>query len=264
MSRATAASTDGLIANLYESIFNPSMLDDFLQELAVRTESRAVHLLVHDARTGMVLLHASGGVVGSSAEELAAINRDYDENFAGLDYRLTYVASLPLGQWCQCHEVFAPQRVKRERFFREFLQKYDYRYFAGMKMGEGGGQIGCALGPVVVRHQAERPGHLLGVGADRHVALLAPVDVGRHGHVPQLGHALAHRGLADAEPIGRGREAALLGQHREPVQMAPELFDFLLFHGLIVQYIKQYVQSGGLGSRAGDFYTVPYHNRRHP
>ena len=36
------------------AVFDPSMLDDFLQELAVRTESRAVHLLVHDARTGMV------------------------------------------------------------------------------------------------------------------------------------------------------------------------------------------------------------------
>ncbi len=72
MSRATAASTDGLIANLYESIFDPSMLDDFLQELAVRTESRAVHLIVHDARTGTILLNAAGGVVGSSPEELAA------------------------------------------------------------------------------------------------------------------------------------------------------------------------------------------------
>jgi len=139
MSRATAASTDGLIANLYESIFDPSMLDDFLQELAVRTESRAVHLIVHDARTGTILLNAAGGVVGSSPEELAAIGRDYDENFPGLDYRLTHAASLPLGQWYQCHEVFAPQRIRRERFFRDFLQKYDYRYFAGVKMGEGGG-----------------------------------------------------------------------------------------------------------------------------
>lgn len=139
MSRTTAASTDGLIANLYESIFDPRVLDDFLQELAVRTESRAVHLVVHDSRTNTVLFHAAGGVVGSSPEELAAIRQDYDGNFSGIDYRFAYAMTLPIGQWLQCHEVFAPQRVKRERFFRDFLQKYDYRYFAGVKMGEGGG-----------------------------------------------------------------------------------------------------------------------------
>lgn len=139
MSRTTAASTDGLIANLYESIFDPRVLDDFLQELAVRTESRAVHLVVHDSRTNTVLFHAAGGVVGSSPEELAAIRQDYDGNFSGIDYRFAYAMTLPIGQWLQCHEVFAPQRIKRERFFRDFLQKYDYRYFAGVKMGEGGG-----------------------------------------------------------------------------------------------------------------------------
>lgn len=139
MSRATAASTDGLIANLYEAIFDPSVLDTFLQELAVRTESRAVHLMVVDTRTESILLHAAGGVVGSSSEELAEIRRDYDLNYYPLDYRRGHSAALPVGQWYQCHEVFAPQRIKRERFFREFLQKWDYRYHAGCRMGEGGG-----------------------------------------------------------------------------------------------------------------------------
>jgi len=137
--RATAASTDGLIANLYESIFDPSVLDAFIQELAVRTESRGVHLMVVDTRTETILLHVAGGVVGSSPEELAEIIRDYDTHYYPLDYRRTHAASLPIGQWYQCHEVFAPQRIKRERFFREFLQKWDYRYFTGMRMGEGGG-----------------------------------------------------------------------------------------------------------------------------
>lgn len=139
MSRATAASTDGLIANLYEAIFDPSVLDTFLQELAVRTESRAVHLMVVDTRTESILLHAAGGVVGSSPEELAEILRDYDLNYYPLDYRRSHNAALPVGQWYQCHEVFAPQRIKRERFFRDFLQKWDYRYYAGCRMGEGGG-----------------------------------------------------------------------------------------------------------------------------
>ncbi len=137
--RATAASTDGLIANLYEAIFDPSVLDAFLQELAVRTESRAVHLMVVDTRTETILLHAAGGVVGSSPAELAEVIRDYDTHYCPIDYRRTHAAALPIGQWYQCHEVFAPQRVKRERFFREFLQKWDYRYFTGMRMGEGGG-----------------------------------------------------------------------------------------------------------------------------
>ena len=137
--RATAASTDGLIANLYEAIFDPSVLDAFLQELAVRTESRAVHLMVLDTRTETILLHAAGGVVGSSPEELAEIIRDYDMKFYPLDYRRTHCAGLATGQWYQCHEVFAPQRIKRERFYRDFIQKWDYRYFAGVRMGEGGG-----------------------------------------------------------------------------------------------------------------------------
>ncbi len=137
--RATAASTDGLIANLYEAIFDPSVLDAFLQELAVRTESRGVHLMVVDTRTETNLLHAAGGVVGSSAAELADIIRDYDLNYYPLDYRRGHCAALPVGQWYQCHEVFAPQRIRRERFYREFLQKWDYRYFTGMRMGEGGG-----------------------------------------------------------------------------------------------------------------------------
>ena len=51
MSRATAASTDVLIANLYEAVVEPAVLLDFLQELAVRTESRAVHLAVFDDRS---------------------------------------------------------------------------------------------------------------------------------------------------------------------------------------------------------------------
>lgn len=137
--RATAASTDGLIANLYESIFDPSVLDAFLQELAVRTESRGVHLMVVDTRTETILLHAAGGVVGASPEELAEVIRDYDLHYYPLDYRRAHCAALPIGHWYQCHEVFAPQRIKRERFFREFLQKWDYRYFTGMRMGEGGG-----------------------------------------------------------------------------------------------------------------------------
>jgi len=139
--RVTAASTDGLIANLYEAIFDPSVLDTFLQELAVRTESRGVHLMVLDTRTETILLHAAGGVVGSSAEELAEIIRDYDTHYYPIDYRRVHAAGLPVGQWYQCHEVFAPQRIKRERFFREFLQKWDYRYFTGMRMGEGGGLV---------------------------------------------------------------------------------------------------------------------------
>ena len=31
------------------------------------------------------------------------------------------------------------QRLKRERFFKEFVLKWDYRYFAGIRMGQGGG-----------------------------------------------------------------------------------------------------------------------------
>lgn len=139
MSRATAASTDGLIANLYEAIFDPSVLNDFLQELAVRTESRSVQMVVMDSRTETVVWDTAGGVVGSSAEELAEICRDYDAHFASIDYRRAHAATLPVGQWYQCHEVFAPQRIKRERFFREFLQKWDYRYVTGLRMGEGGG-----------------------------------------------------------------------------------------------------------------------------
>lgn len=139
MPRATAASTDGLIANLYEAIFDPSMLIDFLQELAVRTESRGAHLMVVDTRTETILLHSAGGVVGSSPEELKIICQEYDHTYGAIDYRRAHAAALPVGQWYQCHEVFTPQRIKRERFFREFLQKWDYRYFAGMRMGEGGG-----------------------------------------------------------------------------------------------------------------------------
>lgn len=138
-SRVTAASTDGLIANLYEAIFDPSVLDIFLQELAVRTESRSVHLMVVDTRTESILVHAAGGVVGSSPEELTDIRHDYDQHYYPLDYRRAHSASLPVGVWYQCHEVFAPQRIKRERFFREFLQKWDCRYYAGCRMGEGGG-----------------------------------------------------------------------------------------------------------------------------
>ena len=139
MSRATAASTDGMIANLYEAIFDPSVLIDFLQELAVRTESRGVHLMVVDTRTETILIHSAGGVVGSSPEELAQIIREYNQTFGAIDYRRAHAAALPVGQWFQCHDVFTPQRIKRERFFREFIQKWDYRYFTGVRMGEGGG-----------------------------------------------------------------------------------------------------------------------------
>ena len=139
MSRATAASTDGMIANLYEAIFDPSVLIDFLQELAVRTESRGVHLMVVDTRTETILIHSAGGVVGSSPEELAQIIREYNQTYGAIDYRRAHAAALPVGQWFQCHDVFTPQRIKRERFFREFIQKWDYRYFTGVRMGEGGG-----------------------------------------------------------------------------------------------------------------------------
>lgn len=139
MSRATAASTDVLIANLYEAVVEPAVLLDFLQELAVRTESRAVHLAVFDDRSETVLLDAAGGVVGSTPEELASIRRDYDATYASIDYRRIHLTGLPVGTWFQCHEVFPPQRLKRERFFKEFVQKWDYRYFAGIRMGQGGG-----------------------------------------------------------------------------------------------------------------------------
>lgn len=139
MSRATAASTDGLIANLYEAIMEPAVLLDFLQELAVRTESRAVHLAVFDDRSGEVLINAAGGVVGTTQDELVEIRRDYDNNYASLDYRRLHLSNIPLGSWFQCHEVFPPQRLKRERFFREFVQKWDYRYFTGIRMGQGSG-----------------------------------------------------------------------------------------------------------------------------
>ena len=138
-SRTSTATTDGLIANLYEAIFDPSFLDSFLQELAARTESRSAHLMVLDTRTETILLHAAGGVVGSSPEELAALMRDYDLNYFPLDYRRVHATSLPIGQWFQCHGVFTLQRIKRERFFREFLQKWDLRYFAACRIGEGGG-----------------------------------------------------------------------------------------------------------------------------
>ncbi len=139
MSRATAASTDGLIANLYEATVEPTVLLDFLQELAVRTESRAVHMAVFDDRSETVLLDAAGGVVGSTPEELAMIKRDYDQVYASIDYRRIHLTALPIGHWFQCHEVFPPQRLKRERFFREFALKWDYRYFTGLRMGQGGG-----------------------------------------------------------------------------------------------------------------------------
>jgi hypothetical protein len=116
MSRATAASTDGLIANLYEATVEPTVLLDFLQELAVRTESRAVHMAVFDDRSETVLLDAAGGVVGSTPEELALIKRDYDQVYASIDYRRIHLTGLPIGHWFQCHEVFPPQRLKRERF----------------------------------------------------------------------------------------------------------------------------------------------------
>jgi DNA-binding CsgD family transcriptional regulator len=139
MSRATLASTDGLIANLYEATMEPAVLMDFLQELAVRTESRSVHLTVFDDRSGAVLLDAAGGVVGTTPEELAEIRREYDHTYASIDYRRIHLTALPIGSWFQCHEVFPPQRLKRERFFREFIQKWDYRYFAGIRMGQGSG-----------------------------------------------------------------------------------------------------------------------------
>lgn len=139
MLRATAASTDVLIANLYEAIFDPALLDDFLQELAVRTESRAVHLALFDDRSDAILFDASGGVVGSTPEELSEIRRSYDTVYAKLDYRRIHLLSVPIGQWFQCHDVFSGHRLKRERFFREFIERWDYRYFAGLRIGQGGG-----------------------------------------------------------------------------------------------------------------------------
>jgi hypothetical protein len=86
-----------------------------------------------------VLLDAAGGVVGSTPDELLMIKRDYDQVYASIDYRRIHLTGLPIGHWFQCHEVFPPQRLKRERFFREFALKWDYRYFTGLRMGQGGG-----------------------------------------------------------------------------------------------------------------------------
>ena len=139
MQRITSASTDGLIANLYEAVFDPAMAVEFLQELAVRTESRAAHIAVFDNRSDAVLLDLNAGVVGSTPEELAEIRRSYDEVYAPIDYRRMHLTSLPVGEWYQCHEVFPVQRLRRERFFREFVLKWDLRYFTAIKMGSGGG-----------------------------------------------------------------------------------------------------------------------------
>lgn len=139
MIRATAASTDVLIANLYEAIFDPVVLNDFLQELAVRTESRAVHLALFDDRSDSIVFDASGGVVGSTSEELTEIRRSYDSLYAKFDYRRIHLLSVPVGQWFQCHDVFSGHRLKRERFFREFIERWDYRYFTGLRIGQGGG-----------------------------------------------------------------------------------------------------------------------------
>ena len=62
----------------------------------------------------------------------------------------------------------------------------------------------------------------------------------------QLGNALAHRGLAHAQPGSGGRVTALLGQHAEPVQMGPEGVDFLVVHAFIVHYFEQSIQVYGL------------------
>jgi len=67
-----------------------------------------------------------------------------------------------------------------------------------------------------------------------HAARGAPHQ-GHASHALQIGQALAHRGLAHPQALRGGGVAALLRQHREPVQMAPQAFDFLVFHACIVQ-----------------------------
>ena len=73
----------------------------------------------------------------------------------------------------------------------------------------------------------------------------------RHARGPfQFGDVLAHGRLAHAQPLrGRG-VAALLRQHREPVKVRPETFDFFLVHAGIVHQSEQSVQARPLGARA--------------
>jgi hypothetical protein len=61
----------------------------------------------------------------------------------------------------------------------------------------------------------------------------------RAGRALELGDALAHGRLAHAQAQRRGREAALLRQHREPVQVRPQRLDILGFHACIVQQDEQ-------------------------
>jgi len=74
-----------------------------------------------------------------------------------------------------------------------------------------------------------------------HAARGAPHQ-GHASHALQIGQALAHRGLAHPQARGGGCVAALLGEHAEPVQVAPEGRDFLGIHGWIVHYFEQSIQ----------------------
>ncbi|MDT4843280.1 hypothetical protein FQZ97_772060 [compost metagenome] len=65
----------------------------------------------------------------------------------------------------------------------------------------------------------------------------------RHAGSPlQLADALAHGGLAHAQPLRGGGVAALLREHGEPVQVHPEGFHFFGIHASIVHHIEQSVQ----------------------
>ena len=62
---------------------------------------------------------------------------------------------------------------------------------------------------------------------------------GHAGRQFELADALADGGLAHPQPCRRPGVAAGLGEHAEPMHVAPQGFDLLFFHGLIVQYSEQ-------------------------
>ena len=125
----------------------------------------------------------------------------------------------------------------------EELRQQRHELLAGQRDGRGQANQATGLGRQVA-HLREAVFDLLEGGAGVIDQLLpglgqahaagGALHQGDLGGTLELGDALAHGGLAHAQTGGCGGEAALLGQHAQPVQVTPQRGDFLLIHPSIV------------------------------
>ena len=121
----------------------------------------------------------------------------------------------------------------------------------GSQVAHAGEAVGNVLeGAARVVHQA------LARFGQAHAARGAG-DQGDAGCTLQFGHALAHGRLAHAQARGGRGEAALLLQHDQPVQVAPQGLGlgigFFICHAWIVQQIEQSIQAQRLGRQKAHF-----------